>query len=69
MPRFDGTGPCGFGPMTGRGMGCCGAGYGRGRGFDRDYYRAPITKDQEKEMLKEEIKALQERIKELGSKK
>ena len=47
MPRGDGTGPGGFGPMTGRGMGYCagydvpgfanpgpvGFGYGRGRGF------------------------------------
>lgn len=24
MPRYDGTGPQGFGPMTGRGMGFCG---------------------------------------------
>jgi hypothetical protein len=23
MPRFDGTGPAGMGPMTGRGMGYC----------------------------------------------
>ena len=23
MPRFDGTGPMGLGPMTGRGMGYC----------------------------------------------
>jgi len=23
MPRFDGTGPCGEGPMTGRGEGHC----------------------------------------------
>lgn len=23
MPRFDGTGPDGFGPFTGRGMGYC----------------------------------------------
>ena len=23
MPRFDGTGPCGQGPMTGRGEGYC----------------------------------------------
>lgn len=45
MPRGDGTGPNGVGPMTGRGMGFCAgydapgfvnpgpAGYGRGRGF------------------------------------
>lgn len=53
MPRFDGTGPMGMGPMTGRGMGNCtgvrrplGAGYaggfcGRGRGFygyNRPYF-------------------------------
>ncbi len=49
MPRGDGTGPRGFGPMTGRGMGYC-AGYampgyanagfdrGRGRGFGRMNY-------------------------------
>lgn len=45
MPGFDGTGPRGMGPMTGRGMGYCrprrfygremryGFGYERGRGF------------------------------------
>ena len=40
MPNFDGTGPTGAGPRTGRGMGPCagswGAGYGmRGRGYGR----------------------------------
>jgi len=29
MPAFDGTGPQGKGPMTGRGMGPCGKGMGR----------------------------------------
>lgn len=49
MPRGDGTGPAGMGPMTGRGMGYCagyaapgfvnaGVGMGRGRGFRRMYY-------------------------------
>ena len=44
MPRMDGTGPMGLGPMTGRGLGPCGNGGrngfagrgfggGRGRGF------------------------------------
>ncbi|MGI6173590.1 MAG: DUF5320 domain-containing protein [Christensenellales bacterium] len=40
MPRKDGTGPMGAGPMTGRGRGPCadgsvgyGAGYGAGYGF------------------------------------
>lgn len=45
MPGYDGTGPQGFGPMTGRGMGACGRGYGRrygygsgaGRGFGRGF--------------------------------
>lgn len=47
MPRGDGTGPMGMGPMTGRGMGRCdgyaGSGYavgfgrGRGRCFRRMY--------------------------------
>ncbi|MBN1390739.1 MAG: DUF5320 domain-containing protein [Candidatus Thermoplasmatota archaeon] len=40
MPRGDGTGPWGRGPMTGRGLGYCGGyypEYGRpwGRGFGR----------------------------------
>ena len=46
MPRGDGTGPAGQGPMSGRGMGNCvlpadearaasGAGLGRGRGLGR----------------------------------
>jgi len=48
MPRGDRTGPMGFGPKTGRGMGFCagynapgfmnpgpGFGYGMGRGFGR----------------------------------
>jgi len=53
MPRGDGTGPIGMGPMTGRGAGFCagfaapgfanpalgrGMGFGRGRGFRRMYY-------------------------------
>lgn len=54
MPRGDGTGPAGAGPMTGRGAGYCagfnrpgyangaggfaGYGFGRGRGFRRMYY-------------------------------
>jgi hypothetical protein len=35
MPYFDGTGPAGQGPMTGRGQGPCAnnSWFGRGRGF------------------------------------
>lgn len=46
MPRFDGTGPAGMGPMTGWGMGYCGgarqgrsAGRGLGRGLGRGWGR------------------------------
>jgi len=55
MPRGDGTGPAGFGPMTGRAAGYCtgfpvpgymnpqlgfrGAGFGRGRGWGRGWMR------------------------------
>jgi hypothetical protein len=50
MPAFDGTGPLGQGPMTGRGLGYCsngygvvyprvgyGYGFGRGLGFSRRF--------------------------------
>jgi hypothetical protein len=49
MPRFDGNGPQGVGPRTGRGLGDCvttdqprlsfGGGFGRGRGW-RNWARA-----------------------------
>lgn len=54
MPRGDGTGPMGMGPMTGRARGYCagfaapgytanfGFGMGRGRGFRRIYYATGI---------------------------
>ena len=72
-------GPNGLGPRTGRGAGRCGQGLGRGVGMGngRGYgYRAPITDQQEKDILTEdmgflqkELEAIKERIKELGSKK
>ena len=43
MPARDGTGPNGYGPLSGRGMGPCGrgrgygGGYGYGRGYGRGY--------------------------------
>lgn len=33
MPGFDGTGPLGQGPRTGRGLGYCAPGLGFGRGY------------------------------------
>ena len=39
MPGFDGTGPQGRGPMTGRGLGPCGSGRAFRRGFGRGFGR------------------------------
>ena len=58
MPRGDGTGPMGLGPMTGRGAGFCaglaapgyansigcGFGFNRGRGFRRMFYATGFAK-------------------------
>ncbi len=56
MPRFDGTGPLGYGMRTGRGMGpCCG-----GRGI---YGRRYFSKKEETEMLKDEITDLENEVK------
>ncbi len=64
MPRFNGAGPLGFGPGTGRGMGPCGAGMGWQRGFGRFWrFGSQITKKEEKEMLEEEAKVLEEDLK------
>jgi hypothetical protein len=62
MPRRDGTGPNGFGPLTGRRMGNCrsGLGYGNGMGYRNRYYQNPETSKEEllreKEMLESRIK-------------
>jgi len=72
MPRRDGTGPMGYGPLTGRGMGFCtrqpgyrmGYGYGMGRGW-RSGFGAfqPISGQQSlqarKQMLEEELKQVE----------
>jgi hypothetical protein len=77
MPRYNGTGPMGAGPGTGRGMGPCGGGqaYGRGgagRGQGRGlgwrrfwgyYPAANPTKKEETEMLSEEAAILEEELK------
>jgi len=60
MPRFDGTGPAGFGPGTGWGRGPCGAAMSQGRGLGR---RRFYSKKEESEILEEEIKELQEELK------
>lgn len=77
MPRGDGTGPTGKGPITGRGMGRCtardaagiGLGLGQGcrRGLGRWFDRGADANSEgvgksEKELLAEGIKNLQSRI-------
>jgi len=73
MPRFDGTGPMGYGPLTGRGFGPCGRGpgfrrgYGRGfgRGFGFRYWQtAPaepvaLAKEEERKILEAELKDIE----------
>jgi hypothetical protein len=58
MPRFDGSGPMGNGPRTGRGMGNCGGSYNCPRfGFRRFF-----SKTNELNSLKEEQKFLEEEL-------
>ena len=68
MPRFDGTGPLGLGPGAGWGLGPCGAGMAWRRGFGRGLGRfwrfgSQITKKEEKEVLEDEVVALEEELK------
>lgn len=70
MPRLDKTGPRGQGPLTGRGMGPCGFGRGRGWGYFGGYgmrqFASPKNElaalENEEEMLKEELAAIHEEI-------
>jgi len=72
MPRFDGTGPRGMGPMTGRGFGPCGMGlgwrsrYGMGRGMGRYFgWDDPKTKEDKLKALVDYKKALKEELEDL----
>jgi hypothetical protein len=76
MPGFNGTGPTGRGPRTGRGFGPCampagrqglGLGWGRrftaGRGLGRYFgWNYPETKEEQKQALAEYQKALEEEL-------
>lgn len=76
MPRGDGTGPTGTGPMTGRGMGFCVRAFESGeasyigggirRGFRRWSCRrcaaVPFSSGLEKDMLENERSNLQRRL-------
>ena len=72
MPGQDGSGPRGEGSLTGRGLGPCGRGLARRRGFGRGLglgtgraYPRVITEKQEKEILEGELKAVEEDKKEI----
>lgn len=71
MPKFDGTGPQGMGPSTGRGFGPCGFGMGwkhlgRGRGMGRYFgWDKPQTKEEKLKALTEYKSALQEELEDL----
>ncbi|QQY79854.1 hypothetical protein EDD65_10792 [Keratinibaculum paraultunense] len=78
MPGFDGTGPRGMGPMTGRGMGYCrprrfygrgmryGFRYGRSRGFAYGPGVYALSPEEEKAMLEEEKTYLKARLDEVN---
>ena len=74
MPGFDGSGPAGYGPGMGRGMGPCGRGmamrrgfgrgFGRGRGFGAGFYGnyaepEPLSKEAQKQLLEAELKRIE----------
>ena len=79
MPNFDGTGPNGFGPMTGRRMGACGRG-----GFARSGRRGAFgwfgarrffsdsdeasSLEEEKKYLEEDLKNIKKRLDEINNK-
>lgn len=76
MPRGDGTGPVGNGPMSGRGFGYCaggnagrfgtgrgrGAGCRQGYGIGMNFAADPATAKTQKELLEEQKKLLQNRL-------
>ncbi len=69
MPGYDGTGPLGKGPMTGRGFGPCGLGlgwrkrFGAGRGLGRYFdWNWPATREDQEKALAEYKKALEEEM-------
>ena len=72
MPRGDGTGPMGRGPLTGKGFGICnlgnaikngvGTGLGRVRGFGKGAGFVQSNSRTQKEILAEEKRNLEERL-------
>ncbi len=65
MPRFNGTGPMGQGPLTGRGLGPCGGGMRQGWGYRSGYgfgHRRFISPKNELASLEDEEKMLEEEL-------
>lgn len=74
MPKYDGTGPCGRGQQTGRGMGHCASGARMGgccgfRRFRSAKNEFSALEEEEESILKEELKAIEEEKKVLISQK
>ena len=80
MPRGDGTGPMGMGPLTGRRIGgypgnsCAGGrffgrglgmGRGMGRGFFGGGFPAPASAEPEKSVLEKQVLAMEQNLAEL----
>ena len=77
MPKFDGTGPQGMGPRTGKGFGPCGfgmmcrhcgrgRGLGLGRGLGRFFgWNQPQSKKEKLEALSDYKKALEEELEDI----
>ncbi|MFA6315349.1 MAG: DUF5320 domain-containing protein [Candidatus Paceibacterota bacterium] len=79
MPKLDGTGPTGAGPMTGRGLGSCRGGMGigwRGQGLGLGFgrsLRSPKNQlqilEEEKQVLTNELEAINSEIESLKDQK
>lgn len=81
MPRNDGSGPLGYGPRSGRGMGRCrpapnafNSTWGRGArrrgcgfGFGRANYNYPAGLKEYQSFLQEELKHVNQETEKLGS--
>ncbi len=67
---MDATGPMGYGPGTGKGMGRCGG--GRGICFGRRYFSAKndlTTLEEEEKLLEKELETIKDRKKALQEEK
>lgn len=79
MPNLNGSGPEGIGPGTGRGMGRCGSGQAgvltrrgmRGAGRFNPFcrFRPSFSEEEKKNILDEEERALENRLKQIREEK